>query len=115
MTRTMLHDALSALAAATLASAAPGFSASAQGKSIKVYHAVVAMDAVRGPKRNTPDSLDTEKQATPKGVAQDAMSLAGPVPRRTTTGQDWRWWQDYGGGRHSQPSVQKELSLSDDL
>jgi len=48
MTRTMLRDALSALAAVTLVSAATGAPASAQGKSIRAYQAEVSIDAVRG-------------------------------------------------------------------
>jgi len=107
MTRTMLRDALSALAAVTLVSAATGAPASAQGKSIRAYQAEVSIDAVRGLKPKA------QKRA-PLGVGQDVMSLAGPASRQTANGQDWRWFQDYGGGKYSQPSVQKELSLSDD-
>lgn len=95
MTRMMLRDALSALAVTTLASGAAGDPASAQGKSVKVFRAEIAMDAVRGAKSST---LGAEKQAAPLG-AQDVMSLTGPAPRRTPTGEDWRWFQDYGGGR----------------
>ena len=96
MTRTMLRDALSALAAVTLASAAAESPASAKGHALKAYQAEVALDAVRGAK---PKSLKAAKELT--------------TPARNPNGQDWRWFQDYGGGRFSQPSVQKELSLSD--
>jgi hypothetical protein len=94
VTRTMLRDALSALAAVTLVTAGANSAASAQSKHIKAFQAEVAMDAVRGAKPKAP-------------------KLAAP-PRQTANGQDWRWFQDYGGAKLSQPSVQKELSLSDD-
>ena len=97
MTRSMLRDALSALAAVTLVSTSAGGPASAQGRSIKTHQAEVALDAVRG---LNPKSLKAAKEPAPRA--------------RNPNGQDWRWWQDYGGGRYSQPSVQKELSLSDD-
>jgi hypothetical protein len=97
MTRTMLRDVLSALAAATLVSAVPGGAALAQGKSLKTFHAEVAMDAVRGAKAKT------------------AMTAKQPSSPSNANSQNWRWFQDYGGGsRFSQPSVQKGLSLSDD-
>ena len=97
MTRSMLRDVLSALAAATLVSAAPGGPATAQGQSIKAYRAEVAMDAVRGAK------------------AQTTMTAKQPSTPSHANSQNWRWFQDYGGGsRFSQPSVQKGLSLSDD-
>ena len=93
MTRSMLRDALSALAAVTLASAAAESPASAKGHALKAYQAEVALDAVRGA------TLKAAKELT--------------TPARNPNGQNWRWFQDYGGGRFSQPSVQKELSLSD--
>jgi DNA-binding FadR family transcriptional regulator len=43
MTRSMLRDALSALAAVTLVSTAAGSPASAQAKSIKSYQAEVGL------------------------------------------------------------------------
>ena len=93
MTRSMLRDVLSALAAATLVSGP----ATAQGQSIKAYRAEVAMDAVRGAK------------------AQTTMTAKQPSTPSNANSQNWRWFQDYGGGsRFSQPSVQKGLSLSDD-
>jgi hypothetical protein len=101
MTRTALRDALSALASVTHVSGAACGAAVAQSKAIKVHRAEVAVDAVRGPKPMTPMS---------RGVARDVMSLAGPATRRTATGHDWRWWQDYGAGRYAQASVQTELS-----
>ena len=109
MTRPIVRDALSALAAATLAAAAPGGPALAHGKVIKVYHAAVALDAVRGFK-----DPGARKGVLPMDVAKNLMPLAGPAPLRTASGHDRRWWQDYGRGRHSQPSAQKELSLSDE-
>ena len=96
MTRTMLRDALSALAAITLISAASGATASAQGQSVRAYRAEVALDAVRGPKPKAAKRFGTRKEAAPLGVAQDVMSLAGPAPASTPNGQNWRWWQDYG-------------------
>ena len=82
MTRSMLRDALSALAAVTLASTAAGGPASAQGRSIKAYQAEVSIDAVRGLK---PKSLKAAKEPA--------------TPARNPNWQDWRWWQDYGGGK----------------
>jgi hypothetical protein len=72
MTRTMLRDALSALAEVTRVSAATCGQASAQSKFIMAYQAKVALDAVR---RRT-----------------------GPALRRPVPGENWRWWQDYGRG-----------------
>ncbi|HSD92302.1 MAG TPA: hypothetical protein VLB11_04680 [Methyloceanibacter sp.] len=106
MTRTMLRDALSALAAVTLASAAPGAAASAQGQSVRAYRAEVAIDAVRGPKPKAAKRLGAQTQAAPLGVAQDVMSLTGPAPASTPNGQNWRWWQDYGGGSLTAGSTQ---------
>jgi hypothetical protein len=83
----MLRDALSALAAVTLVTAS--VSSAAQSKSIKAFQAEVA-----------------------RGAKLKAPKLA--APRQTANGQDWRWFQDYGGGKYSEPSVQKELSLSDE-
>jgi hypothetical protein len=93
MTRSMLRDALSALAAVTLVSATTGSAAAAQAKSIKVYQAAVALDAVQGLK--------------PKAL-KAAKALA--MPARNPNGQDWRWFQDYGSGKY-QPSVQRSCRL----
>ena len=82
MTRTMLRDALSALAAVTLVSAASNSPAAARARSIEAYQAEVALDAVRGLE---PKSLKAAKEQ--------------PPPSRNPNGQDWRWFQDYGGGK----------------
>jgi len=73
-----------------------------RARSIKVHRAKVALDAVR--------------EARPRTQRDLAMTTWAPRParRRTATGHDWRWWQDYGRWRHFQPSVQKELALSDE-
>ena len=96
----------------------PWSRASARGRSIRSHHAKVAVDAVRGLKPKTPKDLGTQQWDPRLDAGQDVLSLAGRAPRRTATGQDWRWWQDYGGGRHSQSltpgSVQKGLSISDE-
>jgi hypothetical protein len=106
MTRTMLCDALSALAAVTLISGAANGPASAQAKSVKSYQAEVAIDAVRGPKPKGAKRLGAQNQAAPLGVAQDVMSLTRPTPASTPNGQNWRWWQDYGGGSLTSGSMQ---------
>jgi hypothetical protein len=69
-----------------------------RSRSIMARRAEVAVAVLRG--------------AKPEIAKESEMSLAGRAPRRTATGQGWRWWQDYGGGRHLQPSVLQELSRS---
>jgi hypothetical protein len=68
-------------------------------KAIKVHRAELAMDAVL-----TPKALSAA-QSTAQHVPEAALS-----PQQTANGENWRWWQDYGAGRHRQISVQSELS-----
>jgi hypothetical protein len=103
VTRTMLRDALSALAAVTLASAA---TASAEGQSQKTYRAEVAMDAVRGPRPKAAQTLGAQTEGAPSNVGRNVMSLTGSAPANTLNGQNWRWWQDYGGGSLTAGSMQ---------
>jgi hypothetical protein len=58
--------------------------AAVRRKAIKVHRAEVAMDAVLTPQ-------------APRVV----MVEAAPSPQQAANGQNWRWWQDYGAGRHS--------------
>ena len=69
-------------------------------RALKVRRAKVALDAVRELRTRTRRDF---AMTTP---------VTGPAPRRTASGHDWRWWQDYGRGRQS--SVQ-ELALPNEL
>jgi hypothetical protein len=62
-------------------------------KAIKVHRAEIAMDAVLKPQ-------------APRVV----MSEVAASPQQAANGQNRRWWQDYGAGRHRLFSVQSELS-----
>jgi hypothetical protein len=62
-------------------------------KAIKVHRAEIAMDVVL-------------KSRAPRVV----MLEAAPSPQQAANGQNWRWWQDYGAGRHRQISARSELS-----
>jgi hypothetical protein len=61
--------------------------------AIKVHRAEIAIDALLKPQ-------------APRVVMLEAV----PSPQQTANGQNWRWWQDYGAGRHRQISVQNQLS-----
>jgi hypothetical protein len=62
-------------------------------KAIKVHRAEIAMDAVLKPQ-----------------ALRVVTSEVAPSPQQAANGQNWRWWQDYGAGRHRRTSVQNELS-----
>jgi hypothetical protein len=56
-------------------------------------------------------ALDAVREFKPKTSQDLAMTTWAPRPaRRTATGQDWRWWQDYGAGR----LTPEGLALSDE-
>jgi hypothetical protein len=69
------------------------FEAAMSRKAIKVHRAEIAMDAVLKPQ-----------------ALRVVMLEVAPSPQQTANGQNWRWWQDYGAGRHRQFSVQNEVS-----
>jgi len=64
---------------------------------VRAYRAVVAVGAVLGPLPKAAKELGT--RPTPLGMTQDVVPLAGSAPQRAPTGEDWRWFQDYGGGK----------------
>jgi hypothetical protein len=61
--------------------------------AVKVHRAEIAMDAVLKPQ-------------APRAV----MLEAAPSPQQAANGENRRWWQDYGVGRHRRISVRTEVS-----
>jgi hypothetical protein len=61
--------------------------------AVKVHRAEIAMDAVLKPQ-----------------ASQAVMLEAVPSPQQAANGQNWRWWQDYGAGRHRRISVRTDVS-----
>ena len=68
------------------------------------YHAEVAVDAV----------LRSKTPRAAPGAVRNVVSLAASSAQQAANGRNWRWWQDYGGGRQSRPSVLTELSILDE-
>jgi hypothetical protein len=62
------------------------------------YRAVVAMNAVLRLESKTAHELGAKEHRDLLGKAQDVMPLLGEA-RGGPNGEDFRWWQDYGGGR----------------
>jgi hypothetical protein len=70
----------------------------------RTYQAEIALDAV----------LRSKAPRAAPGDVRNVVSLAASSAQQAANGRNWRWWQDYGGGRHSRPSVPTELSIPDE-
>jgi hypothetical protein len=75
----------------------------AMTRTSRIYQAEIAVDAV----------LRSKALRAAPGAERNVVSLAASSAQQAANGRNWRWWQDYGGGRHSRPSVLTELSFSD--
>lgn len=84
MIRTAIRNTLSALAAAALSLTPIGETAAGDQQQTPKLHPSQLQWAPTIPAREV-------KPRSPSG-------LATQQPSQQTTTQDWRWWQDYGGG-----------------